>query len=309
LKYEKNANGEVPEDKMYQMLAVLFSCVFRNTEPYLGWALRRQAKIASDEINSKIKANLERLQTPPIAGPIFLGIQAALQAATGQTRPSDKFHKDLLASKKAINDLVAMVLGLAVGSSVNQAQAISQMVDLYTDGHHNKELEHIIQLVSKTDAESTQLLVGYYREAARLNPQFPALVRIAATQDNIPQPGDKPPVSVKPGDRLFCSYRNAHLDPELFPNPETIDPRRSKENYAIQAIGTHGCPGLNFSEQAIPAIMREIFSLKNLRRAPGVLGTLEGFDSSLLGTKIRSYVDENGCISPWPTSLVFVYDS
>ncbi|KAG8750132.1 hypothetical protein FRC11_010733, partial [Ceratobasidium sp. 423] len=171
------------------------------------------------------------------------------------------------------------------------------------------ELDHIIQLSSKTDAESTQLLVGYYREGARLNPQFPALVRIAAVADDVPQSGGQPAIAVKPGDRLFCSYRNAHLDPELFPNPETVDPRRPKENYSIQATGTHGCPGLNFSEQVIPEIMRQVFGLKNLRRAPGVLGTLEGFDASLLGTKIRSYVDENGCISPWPTSLVLVYDS
>ncbi|MCV2423659.1 hypothetical protein LNV47_24045 [Paucibacter sp. DJ4R-1] len=309
LKHEKNPSGEIHEDEMYEKLAVLFSCVFRNTEPYLGWALRREAKAAADEINAKTKANLERLQTPPLRGPIFLGIKAAVESATGQTRPSDKFHQDLLASKKAINDLVALILGLAVGSSVNYAQATCQMVDFYMDASRKKEFDHIVQLASKNDAESTQLLVGYYREAARLNPQFPALVRIAVAQDDIPQSGGQPAVSVKPGDRLFCSYRNAHLDPSLFPEPQTVDPRRPKENYAIQATGTHGCPGLDFSEQSIPAIMRAVFSLKNLRRAPGVLGTLESFDTSLLGTTVRSYVDDRGCVSPWPTSLVVVYDA
>ncbi|KAF8666942.1 heme peroxidase [Rhizoctonia solani] len=308
-KYEKNPNGEISDEALYQKFAILFSCVFRNTEPYLGWALRRGAKAASDEINGKIKANLERIQTPPIAGPIFLGIKSALETATGQTRPSDNFHKALLSSKKPVNDLTAMVLGLCVGSSVNFAQATAQMVEFYMDDAHKKEREHIFQLASKNDDESTQLLAGYYREAARLNPQFPALVRIAVAQDEIPQSGGKPPISVKPGDRLFCSYRNAHLDPELFPNPEKVDPRRPKENYAVQATGTHGCPGMDFSEQSIPAIMRAVFGLKNLRPAPGVLGTLESFDSSLLGTKIRTYIDEKGCPSPWPTSLVLVYDS
>jgi hypothetical protein len=48
---------------------------------FKGWSLRRNAKAASDEINGKIKANLERLQTPPIAGPIFLGLKAKVESA------------------------------------------------------------------------------------------------------------------------------------------------------------------------------------------------------------------------------------
>jgi hypothetical protein len=45
------------------------------------------------------------------------------------------------------------------------------MVNFYMDGARKKERDHIIELASKSDAESTQLLVGYYREAARLDPQ------------------------------------------------------------------------------------------------------------------------------------------
>ncbi|CCO35794.1 hypothetical protein BN14_09914 [Rhizoctonia solani AG-1 IB] len=243
MKYEKNPNGEISDEEMYQKLAVLFSCVFRNTEPYLGWSLRRNAKAASDEINGKIKANLERLQTPPIAGPIFLGLKAKVESVTGQTRPSDTFHKALLASKKPIIDLVALVLGLCVGSSVNFAQAVCQMVNFYMDGARKKERDHIIELASKSDAESTQLLVGYYREAARLDPQFPALVRIAVTPDEVPQSGGKPAISVKPGDRLFCSYRNAHLDPNSSRTPRPsilvgqrrITPSRRQEPMAALA--------------------------------------------------------------------------
>ncbi|KAG8753435.1 hypothetical protein FRC11_007438 [Ceratobasidium sp. 423] len=228
---------------------------------------------------------------------------------TGQTRPSDAFHKALLTSGKPINDLVAIVLGILITSTVNFAQAVSQTIDFYMDGAREKEREHIIELASRNDAESTQLLIGYYREAARLNPQFPVLARIATTQDEIPQGTDQPSVSVEPGDRLFLSYRNAHLDPEFFPNPEAVDPHRPKENYGIQAVGVHGCPGLDTTEQFVAVILREIFKLKSIRRAPGVLGQLDGFDSDVLGTTVRSYIDDNGGISPWPTSLVVMYDA
>jgi hypothetical protein len=79
--------------------------------------------------------------------------------------------------------------------------------------------------------------------------RVPVLLRISVAQDNIPQGGDHPSVSVKPGDALLCSFKNAHMDPKLFPDPETVDPRRPADNYAIQGIGTHNCPGLDACEQ------------------------------------------------------------
>ncbi|KAJ1305567.1 hypothetical protein OPQ81_000567 [Rhizoctonia solani] len=139
--------------------------------------------------------------------------------------------------------------------------------------------------------------------------RFPVLARVATTQDKIPQGSDRPPISVEPGDRLFLSYRNAHLDPDLFPNPQAVDPRRPKDRYGIQAIGVHGCPGLGATEQCMAVILREIFQMKNIRRAPGVFGQLDGFDNNVLGTKIRRYIDEKGGISSWPTSPVVVYDA
>ncbi|CUA69779.1 hypothetical protein RSOLAG22IIIB_08699 [Rhizoctonia solani] len=309
MKYEKNSHGEMADTDFYHKLTILFEFVLANTEPYLGWKLRNDAKSVADEINGKIKANLERLETPEFAGLIYLGLKAAVESATGQTHPSDAFHKALLASKKPINDLVAIVLGMLITSTVNFAQAASQMVDFYLDEARKTERDELVRLATKTDAESTQLLIGYYREAARLNPQFPALSRVVAAQAEIPQAGGKPPISVRPGDRLFLSYRNAHLDPERFPNPQTVDPRRPEERYAIQAIGAHACPSLDATEQSMAAILREIFKLKNIRRAPGVLGQLDGFDTDVLGTKFRKYIDDKGGISPWPTSLVVVFDA
>jgi hypothetical protein len=50
--------------------------------------------------------------------------------------------------------------------------AVSQAVNFYLDDKYLKERQHIIELSSRHDAESDKLLLGYYREAARLNPQF-----------------------------------------------------------------------------------------------------------------------------------------
>ena len=54
-----------------------------------------------------------------------------------------------------------------MGSSVNYAQSLAQVVDFYLDSARQKELAEIKVLITKTDPESTERLRGYIREAMR----------------------------------------------------------------------------------------------------------------------------------------------
>ena len=45
-----------------------------------------------------------------------------------------------------------------------------------------------------------------------LRPGSAALLRVAAVADTIPLGSGKPPVSVQPGDIVFNSFKNAHLN-------------------------------------------------------------------------------------------------
>jgi linoleate 10R-lipoxygenase len=54
--------------------------------------------------------------------------------------------------------------------------------------------------------------------------------------------------------------------------------------------------------------MRVIFSLKNVRRAPGIQGRLASFQSQQNGTPARLYLDDKGAMTPWPGQLLVVYD-
>lgn len=113
-------------------------------------------------------------------------------------------------------------------------------------------------------------------------------------------------MSVVPGDIIFNSYRNAQLNPKDFPNPYKVDPTRPKASYQNQGAGFHGCPGVNFAEQTIPEILRIVFSLKNIRRAPGAAGKMAGFMLNQFGTDNRMYLTDTGNLSPWPGSLTIV---
>ena len=53
-------------------------------------------------------------------------------------------------------------------------------------------------------------------------------------------------------------------------------------------------------------MLKIIFSLKNIRRAPGVAGHMAGFNLELFGTDNRMYLTDTGNVSPWPGSLTIV---
>jgi hypothetical protein len=93
-----------------------------------------------------------------------------------------------------------------------------------------------------------------------------------------------------------------------FPNPLSVDPRRPRNNYAVQGIGFHGCPGVSYAEKTLVEVIRVIFSLKNLRRAQGPAGTLSGYGDNQFGTKAKLFLDDTGKISAWPGCLMVTWD-
>ncbi|CAL1708758.1 unnamed protein product [Somion occarium] len=310
LKTKANPKGLFTEQELYDMLTILFQCVFINVQPEHGWALRHGAKQVGDIVLQMIEKSLNEASPKTASNPltnIFNAVSSLIW------RPEDKqcysFLRKLADTGRPTKELVAQVIGLAVGSSVNYSHATAQVIDFYLDDERTKERNEIIQLVNKRDAQSAELLRGYVREAQRLNPQFAGLLRVAVAPDSIPLGSGKPPVQVQPGDIIFNSFRNAHLNPVDFPNPTTVDPRRKANLYEnLQGGGFHNCPGVNFAQQTIPEILRVVFSLKNVRRAPGAAGRMAQFMLPQFGTDNKVYLSDTGNISVWPGSLTIVYD-
>jgi len=162
--------------------------------------------------------------------------------------------------------------------------------------------------VQSDDSKSTDLLRGYVREAMRLNPQFTGLWRDVAADAAIPQGKGLPPMNVKAGDRIWASFKNAHINPSDFPNPTTVDPTRPVESYNLNGTGFHTCPGVTYAEQTIAEIVKVVFRLKNVRRAAGDSGKLAGFKTIINETETNVYLTPYGTTSPWPGSMYIVYD-
>ncbi|KZS86927.1 heme peroxidase [Sistotremastrum niveocremeum HHB9708] len=308
LKTAANPRGLFTEKEAYDMFMILFTCVFEDVDAEHGWVLRNTALQASQIVNTCIEESLKEVM--PKSGLPYIANTINTWINGHDEKPCHKWMRELVKSKKSIKDLTGLVIGLAVGSSVNYAQACAQVVDFYLKPEYAKEKAEIVRLSQLTDHESTRLLIGYIKEAQRLAPQFPGLSRVAVASDVIKEshPEKHPDITIAPGDIIFSSYYNAMTDPDDFPDPFTVNPNRPWANDWVQGTGFHGCPGYDYAQHTLSEVIRVIFSLKNLRRAAPPAGILSGFDTSVLGTKQHMYIDPTGNISPWPGSLFVTWD-
>ncbi|KAJ7327590.1 heme peroxidase [Mycena albidolilacea] len=219
------------------------------------------------------------------------------------------FIQRLAAAGRSARVMVATIIGLAMMSSVNFAQGAVHVLDFYLDDERVQERQQIIALVQQNTADADNTLVGYIREGMRLNPQYCGLWRQCAVDASIPQGAGLDPINVKAGDRVWGSFKNAHLNATDFPNPTQVDPTRPASAYATQnGTGFHVCPGVSLTELTMLEIVKAVFGLKNVRRAPGDAGLLAGFTQLVNETETKVYITPYGTTSAWPGSMTLVYD-
>lgn len=105
---------------------------------------------------------------------------------------------------------------------------------------------------------------------------------------------------------LLTTPLTAYAQPNDFPNPTAVDPRRPKASYNLNGAGFHNCPGVAYAEQTIAEILKVIFRLKNVRRATGDAGKLAGFTTVVNETPTNVYLTPYGTTTPWPGSMHLV---
>jgi linoleate 10R-lipoxygenase len=316
LKTKENPHGLFTEQEVYDMFTTLFTLSFLSIgDQEHGFSLRHEALQAGGVIQALIAKAVLEVAPGSVSNPILTIASRVSGFFWPQAnKPYYPFLSKLSDTGRPLNELVATVVGLAVGSSVNYAQAAVNVVDFYMDDSRAKERAHIIKLAQKDDSESTETLRAYVREVMRLNPQFTGLWRDVAVDAIIPQGvgadgNPLPDLKVQAGDRLFASFKNAHINPVDYPDPLSVNINRPKSAYGnLNGTGFHVCPGVSYAEQTIAEILKVVFKLKNVRRAPGYAGKLNGFTLVANETKTNMYQTPIGTISPWPNSMFLAYD-
>lgn len=82
-----------------------------------------------------------------------------------------------------------------------------------------------------------------------------------------------------------------------------VDPTRPKESYSFEDSSVFAD---DFAEQIVPEIIKIIFTLPNVRRAPNASGICASFDITELGAQTKLFVTNTGSVSPWPGSLFLI---
>ncbi|KAJ7469076.1 heme peroxidase [Mycena latifolia] len=310
VKTKDNPRGPYTEAEYYEMFATLFTFTFIVIgDSEHGFSLNWEATQAGGVLQALVAKSVLEV-APQTAENALLGL--ASRVSNIFWPPSEKpwypFLKGLADTGRPMNELVAQVMGIAGGSCANLAQGVVHVLDFYLDDAREHERREILRLVHSNDAKSTETLRGYVREGMRLNPQYCGLWREVVTDAVIPQDPGLPSLEVKAGDRVWGSFKNAHLNPLDFPNPTAVDPTRPIASYSLNGTGFHICPGLDLAEQTITEIIKVVFRLKNVRRAPGVAGRLAGYKTIINETETNMYLTPYGTSTPWPGSMHLVYD-
>jgi linoleate 10R-lipoxygenase len=169
LKLRENAGGLFTEQEVYGMFAKLYSLEFLSVDDSEhAFSLRMHATAHRKEIHKWVSQAIKK-SSPGIINTVF---NIASSVIWPSCEPEySVFLGRLASSGDPSDDLVPGVISLALSTSVNYAHATMLAVDFYLDKRREAERVHILQLLDKADASSDELLVGYVREAMRLNPQ------------------------------------------------------------------------------------------------------------------------------------------
>jgi linoleate 10R-lipoxygenase len=160
----------------------------------------------------------------------------------------------------------------AVAMVPNQSQVFRQIMDYYLSDEGVEYLPDIQRLARIESKDSNKILLRYVNEGIRLNGTFGSYRR--SEVNHVFNEGSQQ-VTVKPGDKVFCSFVAAARDPKIFPDPDRVRLDRPMDSYIHYGIGDHTCLGKEASMVALTAMLRIFGQLHNLRRAPGPQGQLK----------------------------------
>jgi cytochrome P450 len=69
---------------------------------------------------------------------------------------------------------------------------------------------------------------------------------------------------IKAGERVLLLFGSANRDPEVFPDPDTVDIDRSPNRHLSFGAGLHSCPGMALAKAEMRIAVTTL-----LRRMPG----------------------------------------
>ncbi|KAJ7831148.1 heme peroxidase [Mycena olivaceomarginata] len=310
LKTKDHPRGLYTEQEIYAMLTILNE--FLENAFHLRWAsghvgVLLQALTSKSFLDMSLKVVRNFLVLL-----LFLDPKTDSVGSQAQ-KPCHAFFNRLWESGRPTNQLVVLIIRLAVASAyiLNPPPVAVDVVAFYMDDKRNT-------CAGVDYPRCDDILLDYVREAMRDHPPCSGVWRDVAPDVMTPQDAGAPFMKVKSGDRLWINLKapglDARLSPSLYraakliplqpshlPSPDLVDPPPPPSGSGTRKRDT--CPWVSYTERSIVEILRVLFSLKNVRPAPGCEGKLAGFKYVFNETETNIYITADGNTSRWPGSI------
>jgi linoleate 10R-lipoxygenase len=271
LKTKENPRGVFTEHELYTAISVTFMLIFFDIEPTKSFPLRTAAR--------KLALILGKLMTLHVDTVIATSFAGSL---VDHFRENDNALRDygihmirrLTETGMKVPEIVySHILPTAGGMVPTQGQVFSQIMDFYLQDKNKAHLADIQRVSRGPDTvDADAKLLHYAMEGIRISGQFGSFRRSEVTHTFNTEPS---PVTVKPGDRVFCSFIGAGSDPRVFPEPDQVKLDRDIDSYIHFGTGDHTCLGKEASMVALTAMLRIVGRMEGLRRADGPQGQLK----------------------------------
>lgn len=304
IKSDKNPRGLLTIPELFDLYLVLFMYQSFNILPVNEWKLRELSMKVAPLLRKVHETHLRTQQGLTETVVDWLAKGSAYEVGPDANQLYHALNKTGL----PLGDLVGDCIGMGAPVAGNITQQASLLIDLFLTEGYEEYKARIVELAQKDDEASDKELLGFVFEGMRHAGVVPGLPRVAA-RDITVQDGARGPVDIKAGQTILVATSSAAMDPAAFPNPAKLDPHRPLHSYTLLGHGLHFCFGARVVGPALVATLKQVFKLKNVRRAKGRQGHFASLVHEFAGVKSKVYLDANAKETPIPTSLTLWYDA
>ncbi|KAF2752804.1 linoleate diol synthase [Pseudovirgaria hyperparasitica] len=275
-----------------------------NVLPVNEWKLRDGAKRSSEPLRAVFEAHLKTQKGLKESVVDWLAKGSSYEVGPD----ADALYHALNESGLPVSDSATELIDLGASIAGKLTHQASLLIDLFLSRGYEQYKERIVQLAHMPVAESEIELRGFVLEGMRHASVSPGLPRVATNDVSITD-GTRGLVNIKAGQTVIVATSKAAMDPVAFPEPEKLNPQRNFTDNMLMGYGLQSQFGTQLVAASLAATIREVFKLKNLRRAPGKQGSLTTTSNDVAGVTLRHYLDATAREGPIPTSLVLEYDN
>ncbi|KAF8465354.1 heme peroxidase [Kalaharituber pfeilii] len=305
LKTKDNPKDFFTEQEIYQILTLVFVCIFFDVDPSKSYPLRHATQQLARQFGKLVEIEVKAVDS--IFGALVSGKYFKKRNTSALRNYGIHMIKRLLESGKSAEDVTwSHILPTAGAACANQGQVFAQVLDFYLRPENAQHLAEIQRLARLDTPEADNLILRYALEGTRLAGTFGLYRRVNCAGDTITVQDDDRTVHLDHGDRVFVSFISASTDSTIFPDPHAIRLDRPEESYIQYGSGPHQCLGMNINKVSFPTMLKFFGKLKNLRRAPGIQGELKAVERE---GKFKVYLREDWSgFWPFPVNMKVRFD-